>query len=582
MSALVPAWRGRLRRARRDRPRRRARGRDRRSCGGRSSCSCSFAGTAPAADGAPGGRRCGSRVRPSSSTCSRAWTSRRRPCRRRCWSCCWSAGGSSSPPPAPLAPLHGPRLRGGGRSPSPCVLGFLLLTVRSRSAGADRDLRAAARAGQRWGWSASPVQWSSRTPDADERRRRLPRRARRGLRADRSRGRAASARRGAPADPEDEERLRDLLDRHGEPDSLGYFALRRDKSVIFSPSGKAAVSLPGGRRGERWPPATRSATRRRGPGDRAPGWPRPAARLDAGGDGRQRGGGRGLRPARAGRAGARRRGDRRDRRRSPWRAAPMRAVRQAFNRVAAGRLHGRDPPARGDPAPRRWRAGRRGRRLAGRRRPSAASRWRWAGSATRRTARACWSGRRDADGDLRALLHFVPWGAARAVAGPDAPGPGRRERPDRVHGHRTARSSAGELGVDAGLAELRDVPRRSSSAARASGAGPVLRLWRAVLLLLLAVVADRVAVPGQRQVPAGVGAPVPLLRPGRRPARASASRPSAPRRSWSRPIGCAACLGASELPDEPCGGGGGAALRRRSRRSSPGPQTPGSGARAAR
>ena len=41
---------------------------------------------------------------------------------------------------------------------------------------------------------------------------------------------------------EDEERLRELLDRHGARDSLGYFALRRDKAVIFSPSGKAAVA----------------------------------------------------------------------------------------------------------------------------------------------------------------------------------------------------------------------------------------------------------------------------------------------------------------------------------------------------
>ncbi|MEU9501792.1 phosphatidylglycerol lysyltransferase domain-containing protein [Streptomyces sp. NPDC048196] len=41
---------------------------------------------------------------------------------------------------------------------------------------------------------------------------------------------------------DDEERLRALLDRHGDRDSLGYFALRRDKSVLFSPSGKAAVT----------------------------------------------------------------------------------------------------------------------------------------------------------------------------------------------------------------------------------------------------------------------------------------------------------------------------------------------------
>ncbi|WNE97403.1 phosphatidylglycerol lysyltransferase domain-containing protein [Streptomyces luomodiensis] len=41
--------------------------------------------------------------------------------------------------------------------------------------------------------------------------------------------------------PRDEERLRDLLAAHGGRDSLGHFALRRDKGVVFSPSGKAAV-----------------------------------------------------------------------------------------------------------------------------------------------------------------------------------------------------------------------------------------------------------------------------------------------------------------------------------------------------
>ncbi|MCX4818452.1 phosphatidylglycerol lysyltransferase domain-containing protein [Streptomyces sp. NBC_01142] len=40
---------------------------------------------------------------------------------------------------------------------------------------------------------------------------------------------------------DDERRLRDLLTRHGARDSLGHFALRRDKGVVFSPSGKAAV-----------------------------------------------------------------------------------------------------------------------------------------------------------------------------------------------------------------------------------------------------------------------------------------------------------------------------------------------------
>lgn len=42
--------------------------------------------------------------------------------------------------------------------------------------------------------------------------------------------------------PEGAARIRDLLARHGGQDSLGYFALRDDKSVIFSPSGKAAIA----------------------------------------------------------------------------------------------------------------------------------------------------------------------------------------------------------------------------------------------------------------------------------------------------------------------------------------------------
>ncbi|MFM9448147.1 phosphatidylglycerol lysyltransferase domain-containing protein [Streptomyces acidiscabies] len=41
---------------------------------------------------------------------------------------------------------------------------------------------------------------------------------------------------------EDETKLRALLEKHGRRDSLGHFALRRDKAVVFSPSGKAAVT----------------------------------------------------------------------------------------------------------------------------------------------------------------------------------------------------------------------------------------------------------------------------------------------------------------------------------------------------
>src|SRR4051812_1303022 len=41
-----------------------------------------------------------------------------------------------------------------------------------------------------------------------------------------------------PLSGEEEVRLRALLDRQAEPDSLAYFALRRNRAVVFSPSGK--------------------------------------------------------------------------------------------------------------------------------------------------------------------------------------------------------------------------------------------------------------------------------------------------------------------------------------------------------
>jgi len=46
----------------------------------------------------------------------------------------------------------------------------------------------------------------------------------------------------ARAAPADEIRLRGLLARYGDGDSLGYFALRHDKQLVWAPSGKAAVA----------------------------------------------------------------------------------------------------------------------------------------------------------------------------------------------------------------------------------------------------------------------------------------------------------------------------------------------------
>ena len=39
----------------------------------------------------------------------------------------------------------------------------------------------------------------------------------------------------------DADRIRDLLERYGDQDSLGYFALRDDKSIVWSPTGKACI-----------------------------------------------------------------------------------------------------------------------------------------------------------------------------------------------------------------------------------------------------------------------------------------------------------------------------------------------------
>jgi len=43
-------------------------------------------------------------------------------------------------------------------------------------------------------------------------------------------------------DPDDELRVRRLLEHFGDGDSLGYFATRRDKAVLFAPNGQAAVT----------------------------------------------------------------------------------------------------------------------------------------------------------------------------------------------------------------------------------------------------------------------------------------------------------------------------------------------------
>ena len=49
------------------------------------------------------------------------------------------------------------------------------------------------------------------------------------------------ARRAGRLDNPDSARIRELLEKYGERDSLGYFTLRNDKSIIWSPTGKACI-----------------------------------------------------------------------------------------------------------------------------------------------------------------------------------------------------------------------------------------------------------------------------------------------------------------------------------------------------
>ena len=53
----------------------------------------------------------------------------------------------------------------------------------------------------------------------------------------------APSRPSSPQTPIEEQRLRELLRQHGSADSLGYFALRDDKSAVFSRDGRAAVAF---------------------------------------------------------------------------------------------------------------------------------------------------------------------------------------------------------------------------------------------------------------------------------------------------------------------------------------------------
>ena len=113
------------------------------------------------------------------------------------------------------------------------------------------------------------------------------------------------------------------------------------------------------------------------------------------------------------------------------------------------------------------------------------------------------------NGEMRALLHFVPWGddglSLDLMRRDRAAKPGLND-----FMIVEAIKQAPQLGVkriSLNFAMFRAALERGERI----GAGPVLRAWRRIADLPVAVVPDRVAVQVQRQVRAGLGAAVPGL-----------------------------------------------------------------------
>ena len=213
--------------------------------------------------------------------------------------------------------------------------------------------------------------------------------------------------------------------KHGRRDSLGYFALRRDKSVIWSPSGKAAIAYrvvhgvmlaSGDPIGdpEAWPGAIEAVAAAR-PARHA--WmPAVMGCSELGGDG--------LGPARPRRARARRRGDRRDGRTSAWTGGAMRerpagvstGCKRTGYTVRIRRMRDIPPDEMAEPgaAADAWRGGGDRARLLDGARP-----------ARRPGRRRLRAGQRPDGGRRRSarLLQLRAVGPGRAVPRPDAPGP---------------------------------------------------------------------------------------------------------------------------------------------------------------
>ncbi|MEK8173000.1 phosphatidylglycerol lysyltransferase domain-containing protein [Streptomyces sp. M19] len=302
-------------------------------------------------------------------------------------------------------------------------------------------------------------------------------------------------------------RLRALLEKEGRRDSLGYFALRGDKSVQFSPTGKAAiayrvvsgVALAGGDPigdHEAWPGAIKKYLAECALHAWTPAvmgcselgaqvWVREGRCAPWSWETR-----RSSTPAPSASPGA------------PcatygrWSAAWSGTATAAgyagyvtCRRRRSGSCARPQPPGAATP-------------------PSADSPWRSAGSATPTTATAWWSPRtsptrRAATGYGRCCTSSP--GARTASPRHHAPRPHRRPRPERTaHRRRAAAAPPVACTGSRSTSPSSGPPWHAGTAGRRAGAADLAR----AAAVPLPLVPDRVAVPLQRQVPTGVGAAV--------------------------------------------------------------------------
>ncbi len=326
---------------------------------------------------------------------------------------------------------------------------------------------------------------------------------------------------------EDESAIRGLLELYGKNDSLGYFATRRDKAVVFAPNGRAAITYrvevgvclaSGDPVGDpkAWPQAIEAwlalcQSYGWAPGVMGASFTAAEAFREAGLNALQLGDEAILYPDNYRLSGP-----------------DMRAVRQAVTRARrAGasvriRRHrdiGSDEMAQVIKRADAWRdtETERGFSMALGRLGDPADGDCLLVEAVQKRER-----RRDA----------VPGavGQQRRLAGPDAPCAPIPQRHNRIDGQRAVHAVRSHRG-DPDLAELRDVPVgvRTGRAAR-RGPGRAAVAWPAGVLL--AVVAARDAVPVQHEVPARVGPPLRVLRGC--PAGAAGRRRVGDRRRLSR------------------------------------------------